>query len=132
MIFGSTPSPSPTLSSLGSTGDTQKDRERERQLDDCRGGWVMSRIIRQRESLDLHKFFNTLCCVTLAGERGDTSYSIKNSTVGLNCCQWYQDLPIYFISKICFHALSPTSVADPYVFEPPGSIYHPAKIVRKP
>ncbi len=68
--FGSSPTPSPPLPSVSSTGGTQKDWERDTSCwrERVRRGWARNRIIRPQESLVLYKSFNTLwlctsCCV---------------------------------------------------------------------
>ncbi len=65
--FGSSPTPSPSLLSRQnrSTGDTQKDWEREKKT--CwRGGGGGSQILRLKDSMVLYNSFNTLCCLPKA------------------------------------------------------------------
>jgi hypothetical protein len=62
-VYSPTPlSPSPSVRSIRTTGDTQVKTEKERQLADGRGGEGVGeeQIIRWRESLVLYKSFNIL------------------------------------------------------------------------
>jgi len=62
----------PSLPSVSSTGDTQKDWERETTcwLDRGLGGVGARSYILRRENLVLYKWFNTLWCQEMQGGRG--------------------------------------------------------------
>ncbi len=79
--FGSSPTCSPPLPSVSSTGDTQQDHEKKTSCWRERGGrgWARSGIIRTQEYLVLYKLFNTLWLPVLLKLLSVTIIKTKNT-----------------------------------------------------
>ncbi len=76
--FRSSPTPSPPLPSVSSTGDPEEDWEREKTCWRERSEeWGRSQIIRRRENLVFYESFNTLWSVPITNNKGSWFPNLK-------------------------------------------------------